>query len=189
MEEPKENRWQGLNAVSGLFAALALPIVLAMIGNRYTNALKEREIQGRFVELALSILKEPPKPESRGVRGWAIGVINQYSGVPLSQEAREDLKAGAIIASQSRVYLLAGGQSHAGRIDSLRTMLLAQGVDVIGQNASLQDETRPKTPEVRYFFDQTALMRKRSLPESGSGFTTRRSSRSYTRIEASDPVT
>ena len=145
------NRWQAVNAISGLLAAVAVPLVLAVIGSRYTNALKEREIQGRFVELALSILKEPPRAEARGVREWAIAVVNQYSGVPLGREATEDLKSGVLIATQARVYLLSGSQSRAARLDSVRAALLAQGINVVGQNPVLQDETRPSTPEVRYF--------------------------------------
>jgi len=151
MPERAENRWQALNAISGFLAALAVPIVLAILGNRYTNALKEREIQGRFVEIALSILAEPPKPEGTGVRRWAIKVVNEYSGVPLDDAAIGELKSGVLIASQARVYLLAGSPSHAARLDSVRSILVAQGVSVVGQNATLQDETRASTPEVRYF--------------------------------------
>lgn len=151
MPEPANHPWQAINAISGLLAALAVPIVLAVIGYRYTDALKEREIQGKFVELALNILKEPPKPEGRGVREWAIAVVNQYSGVPLSPEATQDLRSGVLITTQARVYLLAGSRSRAASLDSLRSALLAQGVNVVGQNAALQDETRASTPEVRYF--------------------------------------
>jgi hypothetical protein len=151
MPERAENRWEGLNAISGFLAALAIPVVLAILGHRYTNALKEREIQGRFVEIAVDILEEPPNPERQGVRRWAIKVVNEYSGVPMDSAALGELKSGVLVASQARVYLLAGSPSHATRLDSVRSMLVAQGVNVVGQNAALQDETRVSTPEIRYF--------------------------------------
>ncbi len=80
-----------LNILGTFGSAILLPIVLLIVGNGYTSAFKERELQGKFVELAVSILSQEPRPESRNLRDWATQVINQYSGVPLSPKTRQDL--------------------------------------------------------------------------------------------------
>lgn len=74
-------------AVSSITTAVALPLV----GYWFTNALKEREIQGRFVELAVTILKEDPTPSNLGIRTWATQVINKYSGVSFDAKTTSEL--------------------------------------------------------------------------------------------------
>src|SRR5215467_15201186 len=92
MADGTASNWQQtLSALSGAVAAVLIPIVLAVVGNAYTTAIKEREIQGRFVELALNILKDEPTKENENIRKWAVQVINAYSGVPLSAAAESDL--------------------------------------------------------------------------------------------------
>lgn len=80
-----------LNSVSAAVAAVLIPVVVAFIGHGYTKAIKERNLQGRFVELAVSILREKPTETNANLRTWAIGVIDKYSGLPLTDPAREDL--------------------------------------------------------------------------------------------------
>jgi hypothetical protein len=88
------------SAVQSL-AALAIPIVIAVVGQRYTTALKEREIQGRFVELALTILQARPDSATRNLRNWALRVVNTYSGVPLDSSVSADLRQTVPLPSSS----------------------------------------------------------------------------------------
>lgn len=98
-DQPRSNWQQTLSALSGAVAAVLIPIVLAIVGNGYTTAIKEREIQGRFVELALNILKDEPAKENENVRKWAVQVVNAYSGVQLSAAAENDLVQKVPIAA------------------------------------------------------------------------------------------
>ena len=82
-------------------ALVLIPIVLACISNTFADSLKEREIQGRFVELSVEILKEEPTPQRKGIRNWAIEIINKYSGVPFSDTAVEQLIENIPITSAS----------------------------------------------------------------------------------------
>jgi hypothetical protein len=92
MSNETRGGWQQtLTALSGAVAAVLIPVVLAAVGNAYTTAIKEREIESRFVELALNILKDEPTKENENVRKWAVQVVNKYSGVPLSAAAESDL--------------------------------------------------------------------------------------------------
>lgn len=80
-----------INRFSPLIATLVIPIVLAFIGNQYTTAVKEREVQGDFVVLAVDILKQKPTVENRNIREWATSILDKYSGVALSEAAANDL--------------------------------------------------------------------------------------------------
>lgn len=80
-----------LNKFSPLIATIVIPVVLAYMGNQYTAALKEREVQGNFVALAVDILKQEPSTENRNIREWATSILDKYSGVGLSEKAANDL--------------------------------------------------------------------------------------------------
>lgn len=82
---------EGAKTVITLLSAVIIPVLLAYLGSRFTNVQKERDIQAQFVKIAVDILQAPPTRENKNVREWATQIINQYSGVPLSSEARRDL--------------------------------------------------------------------------------------------------
>ena len=74
--------WIKLKIFSNAFAAVVIPIAVAWIGYQYTQSIKEREIQGKFVELAVDILRTEPKPEDKALRDWGTQIINKFSGGP-----------------------------------------------------------------------------------------------------------
>ena len=45
-------------ALSIIIASLVIPIAVALSGNWYSTAIKEREVQVRYVELAINILSQ-----------------------------------------------------------------------------------------------------------------------------------
>jgi len=83
--------WEKAKAVSSIIAAIFLPVVLLVAGNTYSSAIKERELEGRFVELAIDILKQAPTDDTRNLRDWATEVVSRYSGVALSAATQKDL--------------------------------------------------------------------------------------------------
>jgi len=85
------NAWEKVKTLGTLISIVIIPVLLGVIGNQYTQAIKERDIQGKFVELAVSILNQPPSEASRNLRSWATQVIDKYSGVPLSDATKQDL--------------------------------------------------------------------------------------------------
>lgn len=82
--------WEKGKVNIGGFVTVLVPLVLALIGHWYTEALKERDLQGRFVQLAVSMLQDKPQKENTELRRWATEVIDRYSGVPL-RKAKEKL--------------------------------------------------------------------------------------------------
>lgn len=63
----------------------------AKITNSVNEALKEREIQAKYVELAVSILRDRPTPESEPLRRWAISIVGNYTDTPIPVETKETL--------------------------------------------------------------------------------------------------
>lgn len=91
------DRWDKAKIASQVFATIAVPLLVAFIGSGYTKAVAEREIQARFVEIAIQILRQSPEPKSTGLREWALNVVDKYSGVPMSTAAKRELQDRALI--------------------------------------------------------------------------------------------
>ena len=80
------NWWDKLKIIVTSITAIAIPIVSLIIGNMYTEAIKEKELQIKMVEMAVGVLKEtnlPPTEEYKSLKNWANEIIDRYSGVPL----------------------------------------------------------------------------------------------------------
>lgn len=79
-----------LKVVSTLLATVFIPVVLGLVGHWYTAALKDREIQSRYIELAINILNEEPSDQNKKVRSWAARIIDKYSEIKIG-EAEEEI--------------------------------------------------------------------------------------------------
>jgi hypothetical protein len=84
--------WEKAKAASTIVAALAIPIVIAYLGNSLSQAQKQEELAVRYVELAIGILRSEPTNDTRALRTWAVTVLGHYSQVPLSPEVQDELK-------------------------------------------------------------------------------------------------
>ncbi len=83
---------------------MVIPVIVAYIGYTYTQTIKEREIQGHFVELAVDILRDVPKPENKALRLWGTEIINRYSGIQLTKELKNDLIDRTSFPSETKKY-------------------------------------------------------------------------------------
>jgi uncharacterized protein YjbI with pentapeptide repeats len=95
----KKNIWDKLSSAASILGALLIPVVVAIVGSVLASAMKEDENRVKYTELAISILKEEPSDENRALRNWGIDVIDKYSGVPMSPEARKELQNRSLRAS------------------------------------------------------------------------------------------
>jgi hypothetical protein len=93
-EETKQlsPRWEKLRVIAFVLASVLTPVVIAVVGQTFSKAEKEREIGVRYVELATNILRTEPKQSTRALRSWAVSVIDHYSEVPLSKQVRNELE-------------------------------------------------------------------------------------------------
>lgn len=92
-----------IKSISHIIAVIAIPVITLIIGQEYTESVKERDVQGRFVELAIDVLKEKPKKENKNVRDWAIQIVNKYSGVKMNEVTKSDLIEKVPIKTEPRV--------------------------------------------------------------------------------------
>ena len=88
---PSPDLWERAKALSAIVSAIVIPLVLLIVGNGFTRGIKERELQGKFVELSVQILREEPTKQDEGLREWATDVLNKYSGVPFTPATKKAL--------------------------------------------------------------------------------------------------
>lgn len=84
-------KWGKVKIVSTLIGTIVIPIMVTYMVQIYTEAIKERELEGRFVELGVSILQQQPTPDTQNLRKWAIDILARYSGVPISESTKKEL--------------------------------------------------------------------------------------------------
>jgi hypothetical protein len=158
--------WQKLSALSGIIAAVLVPLAVAVAGHAValagqdvSRALKEREMQVRFVELSVDILRESPMyNEADSIRGWATGVLSKYSGVPMNRGAQKALQSTTLpearlpergrdsdsasvepppelVEALRKMQTYTGFQSDSATIAEARRMLLAVGLNRLSESA------------------------------------------------------
>jgi hypothetical protein len=84
-----------IESISKIVAAIALPIVLLYLGNGFTASLKDKDINQKYVEIAVNILGNEPTDETKELRSWAVEVINRYA------EIKIDAKLESILVDQT----------------------------------------------------------------------------------------
>lgn len=95
--------WDKLGALSALIASVLVPIVIVIVGNSYTSAMKHSENRVKYVELAIGILKTNPSPDTENLRAWAIKVIDNYSEVPMNDKTKDELLRRQLIEAAERI--------------------------------------------------------------------------------------
>ena len=95
------DNWEKLKNISLAVSLIVIPVIVGFIGHEYTKAITEREIQGKFVELGVRILEQEPSEHTRNIRGWAVKVLNTYSGVAIDEATMKELIENIPIPSSS----------------------------------------------------------------------------------------
>ena len=86
-----------LESISRILAAVLIPLAIAYMGNEIAIANQQRDAQTKLVEIATQILAvDSSTTYDKSLRGWAVTVINQYSGVPMSVETQAALIASKV---------------------------------------------------------------------------------------------
>ena len=85
------NSYEKIRVLGNLAATILIPLVIALVANWYTSAIKDRELSAKYITLAIGILREEPKKGSEEIRKWAIDTVNMYSKVKISKTLKEKL--------------------------------------------------------------------------------------------------
>ena len=91
-ENKKKDGWDKFQICIN-FSAI---VVIAGVGLFVNSSLKSREVNVKYVEMAVDILRAKPDESQKNLRGWAINLINTYSKVPLPVEAQQELKTNSL---------------------------------------------------------------------------------------------
>jgi len=118
-DKPAKDGWDKLAIFSGFLASVLVPIAVAVVGNWYTTAIKERETEiserdqkirkdtfdREWVQLGLEILRAPDtKPN---IRKWGVQIVSSYASVKMEDEAKAEFADGAILPEASPVSVAA----------------------------------------------------------------------------------
>jgi len=132
-------------SIVAAIGTIAVPITVAFFGGWFTGSAKNREVEGKFVELAVTILREQPDPQKTALRSWAVDVLNSYSGAPIGAEARKSLTESSSLPGTSSAVrdvqqMLAALGYFRGAIDGNTTPLLREAVSSFQRANSLQSD-------------------------------------------------
>jgi hypothetical protein len=104
MPEPQLSAtFERAKALSAIAASVLIPLAIALSGHWFSAALKERETQLKYVELAVGILREKPDPTAGQVRSWAVQVVDKFAPVPLSNQATDELRQRQLLLERKAV--------------------------------------------------------------------------------------
>lgn len=99
--------WDKLSTLSGVLAAILVPLAVALVGSWYTAAIKERELQlsreisrREWVQVGLDILRDPDVEPS--LRKWGVKIVSEYGGIKIEEEVKEALATGKATLPRQR---------------------------------------------------------------------------------------
>ncbi|MGF1628308.1 MAG: hypothetical protein ACFCUT_02455 [Kiloniellaceae bacterium] len=115
--------------IATIFATVAIPVILSVLGYVFNDNLKTRDARLRTTELAIAILRDDPKnsPETPSLRQWAVTVIDDFSGVPFPEAAKKELQQNRLVTADR--YTMTFEDRLVSHIDHLWEELERRGVD------------------------------------------------------------
>jgi hypothetical protein len=90
------SRWEIVERISKTLSIAAIPIVLAAGGWVIQTRLQEQTVRRDYVQLAVTILKEPADKGNKDMRAWAADLLASTSPVKFDQSTVDHLKAGTV---------------------------------------------------------------------------------------------
>lgn len=87
-------RWQKALGCGDLVAKLLVPIAIAWVGFEIKEEVARIQVGPEYVDLALRTIAQDPRAQPKGVREWAVDVLDEYAGQPLDEGLARRLVAG-----------------------------------------------------------------------------------------------
>ncbi|MGN8251836.1 DUF2514 family protein [Pseudomonas sp. SMV7] len=82
---------QRAQSIATMLSAVAIPLVIAVIGNSVQQTIAENGIKKDYLAIAINILQEGSEKSHPDMKAWATAVVSEYSPVPFSAGAKEKL--------------------------------------------------------------------------------------------------
>ncbi len=82
---------------------MAIPLIISFYSNRLTEAINDKELKLKYVELSIKILSDAPwdntseksesgKNDSDNIRQWAIDIIDELAPIKMTKATKDELK-------------------------------------------------------------------------------------------------
>lgn len=84
-------RLESWKQIAQIISALAIPVVLALIGYFVQRSLADAGLKKDYVQMALGVLKDQPTKENAQLRQWAIAVLDKNSPIPIPSTLKSQL--------------------------------------------------------------------------------------------------
>lgn len=84
-----------IQAYTSIASAVAIPIVIALVGWWVQSSISNESIKKDYVQMAIGILNSPDNEKNTEMRKWAVDILNENSPVPLSLNLRNKLEQGS----------------------------------------------------------------------------------------------
>lgn len=88
---PINDRLEVLKQIFQILSAVAIPVILALIGYFVQSSLADAGLKKDYVQMALGVLKEQPTKENEQLRQWAIAVLDKNSPVTIPASLKSQL--------------------------------------------------------------------------------------------------
>src|SRR5437763_17014871 len=88
------SKWEAIERVSKTLSIAAIPSVLAVGGWVLQERLQDQTVSRDYVQLAVTILKEPNSSKDR--KSWAVLLLNAHSATKFTPEMSNSLSEGTI---------------------------------------------------------------------------------------------
>jgi hypothetical protein len=85
-----------IQIVSSIASAIAIPLVIALVGWTVQANIAEQGLQKDYVSMAVGILTDQNNAEDDKLRKWAVSVLDKTAPVPFTPELREKLQSGEV---------------------------------------------------------------------------------------------
>jgi len=91
------SKWEIVERISKTLSMIAIPVVLAFGGWIIQQRLQDQTLNRDYVQLAVSILKEPQDSKmDREMRTWAVQLLNDNSPTKFNSHVVDQLKSGTV---------------------------------------------------------------------------------------------
>lgn len=91
MEEKDKDKLEKAKVLINFISLAIIPLVIAFLGNFFSESLKQKDVEVKFVELAINILSQNPDTARSNIRTWAANILEEYSEVPFSDSTTSDI--------------------------------------------------------------------------------------------------
>jgi hypothetical protein len=108
-QKSPKTTWDRIEKLTPTLSLVAIPVVIALLGNSFQKSLSDNEINKEYVFLAIKILTDNKAldnqtSEEKSLRTWAVDMINHSSAVKFGEDVKKELESGKVSFPSAKVW-------------------------------------------------------------------------------------